>query len=136
MASSKLSFLIFSRLQYACSAFPRSSEWKSFIFWTSVRWGYILILIPNRSSESSNFSDLPSKTESEAVRAFGIGSRLADGNVCVWGANKIFVVEGRSFDCSLCMRFGLFVGWFVESLRTPVTTLRLFTGVVLELVAV
>ena len=46
-------------------------------------------------------------------------------------------VEGRSPSCSLETRccFGIFVGWFVESLRTPVTMLRLFAGVVLELVA-
>ena len=28
MTSSRLSFLVSSRLQYACSAFPRRSEWK------------------------------------------------------------------------------------------------------------
>ena len=72
------------------------------------------------------------------MSAFGIGSRLVDGNVCGCGANRIFDVEGRSFCCSLSIRcvFGLFVGWLVESLRTPVTMLRLFIGAVLELVAV
>ena len=97
-----------------------------------------MILLRNRSSKSSNFSDLPSKTGSEAVSAFGIGSRLVAGNVCGCGANRILDVEGRSFVCSLDARscFDLFVGWLVESLRTPVTMLRLFTGVVLELVAI
>ena len=96
------------------------------------------MLFRNRSSKSSNFSDLPSKTGSEAVSAFGIGSRLVDGNVYGCGANSILDVEGRSFVCSLDARccFDLFVGWLVESLRTPVTMLRLFNGVVLELVAV
>ena len=74
----------------------------------------------NRSSKSSNFSDLPSKTGSEAVSAFGIGSWLTGGKVCGWGANSILDVEGRSFVCSLDARccFGLFMGWLVESLRT------------------
>ena len=98
--------------------------------------GYILILFRNKSSNSSNFSDLPSNTGSEAVSAFGIGSRLADGNVCGCGANRMFDVVGRSFDWSLGTRcFGLLVGWFVVSLRTPVTMLRLLFGVILELVA-
>ena len=96
------------------------------------------MLFRNRSSKSSNFSDLPSKTGSESVSAFGTGIRLSDGNVCGWGANSILDNEGRSFVCSLDARccFGLLVGSFVESLRTPVTMLRLFTGVVLELVAI
>ena len=70
------------------------------------------MLFRNRSTKSSNFSDSPSKTGSEAVSAFGMGSRLADGNVCGWGANRMFNVEGRSFCCSLCKRccFGLLVG--------------------------
>ena len=97
-----------------------------------------MILFLKRSSKSSNFSDLPSKTGSEAVKAFGIGGRLAVGNVCGCGANRILDVEGRSFVCSLDARccFNHFVGWLVESLRTPFTMLRLFIGVVLELVAV
>ena len=92
------------------------------------------MLFRNRSSKSSNFSDLPSKTGS----AFYIKSRLVDRNVCGWGAKSCLDVEGRSFVCSLDARccFGLFVGWFVESLRTPVTMLRLFTVVVLELGAI
>ena len=67
------------------------------------------MLFRNRSSKSSNFSDLPSKNGSEEVNAFGIGSRLADGNVCGWGAKSILDVEGRSFACSLGTRccFGL-----------------------------
>ena len=70
------------------------------------------MLFRNRSSKRSNFSDLPSKTGSEAGSAFGIGSRLADGNVCCWVANSVLDVEGRSFACSLGTRccFGLFVG--------------------------
>ena len=40
------------------------------------------MLFCNRSSKSSNFSDLSSKTGSEAVSAFGIGSRLKDGKIC------------------------------------------------------
>ena len=95
------------------------------------------MLFRNKSSKSSNFFDLPSNTGSEAVSAFGIGSRFVDGNVCGCGANRIFDVVGRSFDWSLGARcLGLLVGWFVESLRTPVTMLRLFIGVVLEAVAV
>ena len=97
-----------------------------------------MILFRNRSSKSSNFLDLPSKTGSEAVSAFGIGSRLVDGIVCGCGANSILDVEGRSFVCSLDARccFDLSVGWLEESLRTLVTMLRLFTGVVLGLVVV
>ena len=96
------------------------------------------MLFRDRSSKISNFSDLLSKTGSEAVSAFGIGRRLADGNVCGWGANSILDVEGRSFVCSLVARccFDLLVGCIVESLRTPVTMLRLFTGVILKLVAI
>ena len=57
------------------------------------------MLFWNRSSKSSTFLDLPSK--SEAVSAFGIGSRLVDGNVDI---------EGRSLICSLERRccFGHF----------------------------
>ena len=76
-----------------------------------------MILFRNRVLKKFNFSDLPSKTGSEAVSAFGIGSRLVAGNVCGCGANRILDVEGRSFVCSLGARccFGLFAGWLVES---------------------
>ena len=70
------------------------------------------MLFLNRSPKSSYFSDLPSKTGSEAVSAFDIGSRLADGDVCGWGANSIFDVEGRSFVCSL-MHVVVSVFWWV-----------------------
>ena len=105
-------FFVSSRLQYAWSAFPCSNYWKLFVFWISVRRGYILISFRNRSSKNSNFWDTPSKTGSEAVSAFVIESRLADGIVCCWGANRIFDVEGRSFCCWLCVRcyFGRLVG--------------------------
>ena len=54
------------------------------------------MLFRNKSLKGSNFSDLPSKTGSEDVSAFGIGNRLVDGKVCGCGANKILDVEGRS----------------------------------------
>ena len=57
------------------------------------------MLLRNKSSKISNFSDLPSKTASEAVSAFVIGSRLGDRKVC--GATRILDVEGRSLTCSV-----------------------------------
>ena len=69
------------------------------------------MLFLNRSSKSSNFSDLQSKTGSEAVSAFGIGSTLADGNVCVWGSNSIDVEDGPLSVRFACVLVFSWVDW-------------------------
>ena len=50
------------------------------------------------------------------------------------GVQTVLLMSKRPLSCSQCERccFGSFMGWFVDSLRNPLTMLRLFTGVVLE----
>ena len=96
------------------------------------------MLFRNKSSKSSNFSDLLSNTGNDAVSALGIGGRWGGWCISGWGAKSSRDVEGRSLGGKLCGRCGrvFFFPRFVESLRTPVTMLRLFTGVILLVVAV
>ena len=79
-------------------------------------------------NKSSNILNL---TGGEAVSASGIGRVSFVWYVCGCGANSNRDVVGRSFGCWLCERycFGVFASIFVESLRTPVTMLRLLIGV-------
>ena len=91
-----------------------------------MRCGYILTLLRKRSSKSSNFSDFPSNVGSDAVRAFGISSK----ELSFYSAPKsVLTTAGRFLDAGWLwdLIFGLF-GWFVESVRTPVTMLRLQDG--------
>ena len=96
------------------------------------------MLFRNKSSKSSNFSDLPSNTGNDAVSALGIEGRWGGWSISGWGAKSSRDVDGRSLGGKLCGRCGrvFFFPRFVESLRTPVTMLRQFIGVIFRLVAV
>ena len=83
-----------------------------------------MILLRKRSSKSSNFSDFPSKVGSDAVSAFGMGNAVPS---FLSVANKVLATIGRFFDVGwLWDRAFVLFGWFVESVRTPVTMLRRF----------
>ena len=71
--------------------------------------------------------------EGIGVRAFGIGSMLGGWNVCGWCANNSLDNVGQFLDFSFCERrcFGCLVGLFLETLRTPITMLRLLIAVAL-----
>ena len=64
-----------------------------------------------------------SKVGSDAVSAFGMGNAVPS---FLSVANNVLATIGRSFDVGwLWDRAFVLFGWFVESVRTPVTMLRL-----------
>ena len=69
--SPKLSLLVLVMFLKVNSASPRKRVWKYFNLCSSVYWCWIFKLVWNRSSDSSNFFDFPSKEGIVVVRDLG-----------------------------------------------------------------